>query len=164
MRTLLSVLGLGFLLAASVPVASYATDKKPEKSSAVTFKKDTLRIESADKKTHDFKVEIAETQEQREKGLQGRTSIPEGTGMLFLFSEDTYIEMWMKDTPLSLDMLFLDSTGKIVYIAANTKPNSTTIISARRDARGVLELAGGTTEKLGIKVGDQLVHSYFTKK
>lgn len=161
MRRFLGVLAIGALCLAGLPAMSYAADKESEKTTVAAFKQDTLKIETAAKATHEFKVEVAETQELREKGLQGRTDVPAGTGMLFLFAEETYIEMWMKNTPMSLDMLFLDSDGKIVYIASKTKPNSTDIISARRDTRGVLELVGGTAEKLGIKTGDMVVHPYF---
>lgn len=150
-----------FLVSAGLPGVAGANDKTPEMTADSGFKQDTLKIVTAGKKEHSFKIEVAETQAQREKGLQGRTEIAEGYGMLFIYPEDTFIQMWMKDTPLSLDMLFLDSKGEIIHIAAKTKPESTDIISTRRDARGVFEVLGGTAEKLGIKVGDKVVYSYF---
>lgn len=160
MRKFNSFCAVIFCLFAGLPALAYATDKTPEKAAAA-FKQETVKIETAAKATHSFKVEIAETQAQREQGLQGRTEMPAGSGMLFIFPEDTYIEMWMKETPMSLDMLFLDSKGKVIYIAPKTKPNTTDIISARRDARAVMELAGGTVEKLDIKIGDTVIYSYF---
>lgn len=167
MQVLLSYVMVVFFLISGIPAVALAADKAPENAVVSEnivvseFKQETITIETAAKATHSIKAEIAESQEAREKGLQGRTEMPADRGMLFIFSEDTFIEMWMKNTPMSLDMLFLDSKGKIIYIAAKTKPNSLDIISARKDARGVLELAGGTTEKLGIKIGDRVIYSYF---
>lgn len=130
-------------------------------SASLAFKKDALSIKSADGKTHSFSIELAETKEQQAEGLKHRKELAENYGMLFVFEEDTYVEMWMKDTFISLDILFLDSHGKVIYIAAKTKPDSTEIISAKRDARGVFEIAAGLAEKKGIKVGDQVVYPYF---
>jgi uncharacterized membrane protein (UPF0127 family) len=155
----LLVLFIGFLGPVSHPVA--AAGEPAGAAAAITFKKDTVSVKKADGKTLDFSVEIAEKQAQREEGLKHRNRLPEDQGMLFLFEEDTYVEMWMKDTPIPLDILFLDSAGKVVHIAPKTVPNSTTIISARREARGVLELAAGVAEKNSIKVGDQVIYPFF---
>lgn len=138
-----------------------AADEAIKAKPALTFKKDSLSIKSADGKTHDFTIELAETSEQREEGFKHRDKIPEDQGMLFIFEEDSYVQMWMKDAFVSLDILFLDNKGKVIYIAAKTKPNNTDIISAKREARAVLELVAGVTEKKGIKVGDQVVYPYF---
>lgn len=120
-----------------------------------------LSIETAAHKAVNLTVEIADTEETRARGLMQRTTLAEDHGMLFVFGEDSYIQMWMKDTPISLDMLFIDSHGKIVYIAEKTVPQSTDIISAKREARAVLEVAAGVSEKLGVKVGDRVVYSAF---
>ncbi len=128
---------------------------------APVFKKDKLTIETAAHTKLPFTVEVADEQPQREEGLKHRSSMPENTGMLFVFDEDNYAQMWMKDTQISLDMLFLDSHGKIIHIAQKTTPESTDIISAKRDSRAVLELTGGTTEKLGIKVDDHVIYPAF---
>ena len=156
-----SVLMVIACLWAGVPVMAHAAEEAPAAAAKIVFKKDSLTIKSATGKSHPFVIEIADNNEQREEGLKHRKELPEDHGMLFIFEEDTYVEMWMKDTPISLDILFIDSHGKEVFITPKTKPDSTDIISARRDARAVLELAAGVAEKQGIKVGDQVVYSYF---
>ena len=157
MRIFFSMLTVIFGFIIGLPTLSHATDQP----STAAFKQDSLSINSAGGKTHHFAIELATTKEQQEQGLMHRTKLEEDHGMLFLSEADTYVEMWMKDTLISLDMVFLDSHGKIVYIAANTTPNSTDTISAKRDTRAILELAGGVTQKLGIKIGDQVVYSAF---
>ena len=145
------------LLFTSLPTIVSAAD-----SNVAALKQEPLSIKTAEGKTHDFSVEVAVTRQQQEQGLMHRKELPVDHGMLFIFDEGYYIQMWMKDTFISLDILFLDVHGKILSIAQNTKPNSLEIISAKRnDARVALELAGGVTAKLGIKPGDQVVYSYF---
>jgi hypothetical protein len=78
-------------------------------------------------------------------------------GMLFVFPVSQRISMWMKDTYISLDMLFLDSQGRIDFIAARTKPLTLDLIQAPRPVTAVLELKGGITERLGIHVGDKVL-------
>lgn len=108
-----------------------------------------------------FSIEIADTPETLSHGLMGRKTMPADHGMLFVFPQEIAAEMWMKNTPISLDMLFIDSHGRIVYIAQNTKPYSTTIISARQNVRAVLELKGGTAAARGITAGDSVIHPVF---
>src|SRR5262249_54454280 len=121
---------------------------------------DTLEIVS---KTgvHVFSVELAVTDEQRARGLMERRSLPEGRGMLFKFEPDQVIQMWMHNTYISLDMIFIRSDGRIVRIAENTTPLSDNIISSGAPARGVLEVIAGTARKLGIRAGDRVAHSWF---
>ena len=94
-----------------------------------------------------FKVELAQTHEERAKGLMNRESLEEDEGMLFLFPEPVVASMWMKNTPLSLDMIFLDGTGKVLAIAENTTPNSLEPIGSVENTSQVLELKGGVIEK-----------------
>jgi uncharacterized protein len=81
--------------------------------------------------------------------------------MLFDFKQEQPIMMWMKNTPLSLDMIFIRSDGIIVRIAENTTPQSTQTIPSGRPARAVLEVIAGTSRKLGIVAGDRVVHPMF---
>ncbi|MFW0776741.1 MAG: DUF192 domain-containing protein [Rickettsiales bacterium] len=108
-----------------------------------------------------FKVEIPETKEEKQKGLMHRTSMPANHGMLFIWEKDIVATMWMKNTFIALDMLFIDSTGHIVYIADNTKPESLTPITANKPVRAVLELAAGTAKAHMIEPGDRVEHRYF---
>ena len=113
--------------------------------------------------SHDYayQIDIAKTSAEQEKGLMFRESLPQDTGMLFPQAEDHDIKMWMKNTPLSLDMLFIDKRGTIVYIARNCVPDSTAIISSGLPVRAVLEVAGGDTAKKHIDVGDHIIHKLF---
>jgi hypothetical protein len=87
--------------------------------------------------------------------------MPLAAGMLFDFERTEPITMWMKNTFISLDMLFLDRAGIIVHIARNTQPQSLRHISPGRPVRGVLEVNAGTAARLRIKVGDRVLHGMF---
>lgn len=108
-----------------------------------------------------FAVELAVTDAELSRGLMFRTELPEGRGMLFDFKSDQPISMWMKDTPLSLDMIFIRSDGMVVRIAENTRPLSTQTYNSGTPARGVLEVIGGSARKLGVAPGDRVLHPIF---
>lgn len=90
-----------------------------------------------------------------------REVLPADRGMLFVFPEKRVVSMWMKDTLIPLDMLFLGPGGQVLKIAGMTEPNSTAIISSGVPVHGVLELAGGAVARLGIRDGDRVVHPAF---
>ena len=121
---------------------------------------DTLEIVS---KTgvHPFAVELAVSEEQREHGLMFRRELPEGRGMLFKFEPDQVVTMWMHNTYIPLDMIFIRGDGRILRIAENTTPQSDRIISSGGLARGVLEVIAGTARKLGLAPGDRVAHPWF---
>jgi uncharacterized membrane protein (UPF0127 family) len=110
-----------------------------------------------------FSVEMAVTPDQLSRGLMFRTELPDGRGMLFDFKQEQIITMWMKNTPLALDMIFIRGDGVIVRIAQQTTPFSTTTIPSGSPARAVLEVIGGTARKFGIAPGDRVVHPIFRK-
>src|SRR4029079_194806 len=85
-----------------------------------------------------------------------RKELADGKGMLFDFSPEQQISMWMKNTYVSLDMIFIRADGRIPRIAGKTEPLSTKIISSGGLARGVLEVAAGTAQKYGIQPGDRV--------
>jgi uncharacterized protein len=105
---------------------------------------------------HVISVELAVTDEERERGLMFRRSVPESTGMLFDFKRDQEVTMWMKNTYVSLDMIFIQSDGRIRRIAENTETESLKIIPSGGPVRAVLEVAAGTARKLGIEPGDRV--------
>ncbi|MDB5656392.1 MAG: hypothetical protein JWQ94_4005 [Tardiphaga sp.] len=111
-----------------------------------------------------FSVEIAKTDQERETGLMYRKELADGRGMLFDFSPEQQVSMWMKNTILSLDMIFIGADGRISRIAENTEPQSLRIISSGGPAKGVLEVVAGTAKKYGIAPGDQVVHPLFGKR
>jgi len=104
------------------------------------------------------------TDEQRARGLMERRSLPEGRGMLFKFEPDQVIQMWMHNTYISLDMIFIRGDGRIMRIAENTTPLSDRVISSGGAARGVLEVIAGTARKLGIAPGDKVAHPWFEQR
>lgn len=111
-----------------------------------------------------FTAEIANTPEKTQNGLMFRESMPHNHGMLFNFHKEKEVLMWMKNTPLSLDMVFLSPTGRVVNIVNDTKPYSESIISSKNLASGVLEINAGTSKLLGLKTGDLLEHRSFHQK
>jgi hypothetical protein len=124
-------------------------------STARSAEQQTLEIAS---KTgvHVFSVELAVTDDERARGLMFRRSVPEYYGMLFDFKRDQEVAMWMKNTYVSLDMIFIQGDGRIRSIAENTETESERIIPSRGPVRAVLEVAAGTARKLGIQPGDRV--------
>jgi uncharacterized protein len=118
----------------------------------------TLKTTTAE---HIIDIEIAQTMEEKSLGLMFRTSVPENTGMLFPYGEAQDITMWMKNTYVSLDMVFIRADGIVHRIAARTEPLSESVISSEGDVSAVLELGAGAAERLGLKSGDLVRHRIF---
>lgn len=125
-----------------------------------TFERDQLTIETAGG-GQQFAVELAVTSEQRAQGLMYRQRMPADAGMLFLYPAVRPVSMWMKNTLIPLDMLFIGDDGRILHIAERTIPGSTATISSMQPARAVLELNGGTAARLKIQVGDRVLYRTF---
>lgn len=111
-----------------------------------------------------FSVEMATTDEEKQTGLMYRKELADGKGMLFDFNPEQEVSMWMKNTFVSLDMIFIRADGRILRIAENTEPLSTRIISSGGPARAVLEVVAGTAQKYGIRPGDRVGHPLFGSK
>ncbi len=124
------------------------------------YERSRLAIETQSA-THDFDVELALTPEQQQQGLMFRQQLPPDHGMLFVQARERAASMWMKNTFLPLDMLFIDAAGRISHIAERTVPQSLQTISWPEPVLAVLELNGGTAARLGIAVGDRVVHPVF---
>src|SRR3974390_777755 len=105
---------------------------------------------------HVFAVELAVTDEERARGLMYRRSVPESYGMLFDFKRDQEVTMWMRNTYVSLDMIFIQSDGRIRRIAEKTETEADKIISSGGPVRAVLEVVAGTAKKFGIEAGDRV--------
>jgi uncharacterized membrane protein (UPF0127 family) len=149
-------------LAASLLVASGAAlsqSTQPEPLSA--FPQSMLAVKTAAGKVVNFKIWLADTRQREEQGMMFVREMDIHTGMLFMFPENKPVTMWMKNTYVSLDLLFLDAHGKIDYIQANATPRSLDIIGPKTPEYAVLELKGGACEQFGIKLGDRVIHSNF---
>ncbi|HKO09743.1 MAG TPA: DUF192 domain-containing protein [Alphaproteobacteria bacterium] len=150
LKLLLPLMALGALLLAM-----------PDLARAAELPKGPLVIKTADGVEHRFTVEVATTDAEREQGLMFRAAMAPDAGMLFDFKEAEPVAMWMKDTYLPLDMLFIARDGRIVHIAERTVPFSLTTISSGEPVLAVLELNSGTASRLKIKPGDRVIHPIF---
>lgn len=123
---------------------------------------ETLEIVTASG-THEFSVEVMRSGPQRERGLMFRRFLPRTRGMLFDFVTERPVAMWMKNTYLPLDMIFIGRSGKVVGLAENTEPLSEKIIPSSAPAIGVLEVNAGTAARIGLRIGDSVRHPLFEK-
>ena len=112
---------------------------------------------------HPFFVEVMRTEAERERGLMFRRSLPQDHGMLFDFDTERPVQMWMKNTYIGLDMIFISRNGKVVGLAEDTEPLSERIISSGAPAAGVIELNAGAAARIGLRIGDRVRHPLFSK-
>lgn len=110
---------------------------------------------------HGFQVEVMRTPDERAKGLMFRRFMPADRGMLFDFQRSEPVAMWMQNTYISLDMVFIRADGTVARIAERTEPLSTRTIPSGEPVLSVLEINGGIAEKIGLKPGDRVEHSLF---
>ena len=129
---------------------------------SLDLKVETIAVVTSQGRTQ-FEAEIADTPEARAVGLMYRTEMADDHGMLFDFGVTRPVTMWMKNTPLSLDMIFADEKGTVLFVAADTIPFSEDIVSAPVPVRSVLEVIAGTANRLGIKPGDRIESVIFGK-
>ena len=108
-----------------------------------------------------YEVELAATPRARAQGLMYRRELARHAGMLFDFGRDEVVSMWMKNTFIPLDMLFVDRRGVVSRIARNTRPRSLDSISSGAPVRAVLELNGGEADRIGLAPGDRMRHPVF---
>jgi len=152
-RSLLSLIAF-----ALVPVGS----GHPSLGQAATLRQEPLEIVTS-KATTKFTVEIADTEETRNHGLMFRKSLAPDKGMLFDFKTPREAAFWMRNTLISLDIIFITQDGRILTIARNAVPHSEVPIPSGGVIRGVLELAGGRAAQLGIYPGDRVKHRIFKR-
>lgn len=148
------ILALTYLFAWQTPAP--AQGKFSEKSG-----NNVLTIETGDGKQHTFRVEVARTPRQQMRGLMFRRQLAADAGMLFFYGRIQMITMWMKNTYIPLDMIFIRSDGVIMEIAERTVPGSLATISSGVEVSAVLEVNGGTVSRLGIRKGNTVRHGYF---
>lgn len=108
-----------------------------------------------------FEIEVAVSDQEKALGLMFRTKLGDGEGMLFSYGAAQVITMWMRNTYIPLDMVFIRADGVIQRIELRAEPLSERVISSGAPVSAVLELAGGASERLGIKAGDKVRHTIF---
>ena len=123
--------------------------------------KSELTIITSSGSRHNFSVEVARTEEEKKIGLMFRKTLAKNAGMLFLYKREALRLMWMKNTFIPLDILFIDKKGVIKRVVKRTVPHSLATISSRQSVLAVLELRGGVTSSLDIKKGDRIYHPAF---
>jgi|JI10StandDraft_1071094.scaffolds.fasta_scaffold254324_2 uncharacterized membrane protein (UPF0127 family) len=134
----------------------------PALGQLVGFATSPLVIETADGRRHSFTVELALTDQQQMQGLMYRRALAPDRGMLFVYPVDAPLAMWMKNTYIPLDMLFLRADGTIINIIQDVPPQTLDSRPSEGPARAAVELAAGTTARLGIRPGDRVVHERLT--
>jgi hypothetical protein len=127
---------------------------------ASAMRRDTLKLITAQGE-HTIDVEITETPAEKAQGLMFRSKLAEKSGMLFFYEPAQEITMWMRNTYIPLDMVFIRADGTVHRIEVRTQPLSEAIIASRGPVVACLELAGGAAERLGLKRGDRVVHQLF---
>lgn len=128
----------------------------PDYAYAETAQKANLSIMREDKKIADFQIEIAESDDDKIRGLMFREQMPADHGMIFHYSPPQDANMWMKNTLIPLDMLFVGAKHTIVYIHHKALPHSLTPIGAGQPVTSVIEINGGEAKRRGIQVGDHI--------
>jgi uncharacterized membrane protein (UPF0127 family) len=121
------------------------------------FARDTLTIQRSNGRDQ-FSIWVAETPAQHQQGLMWIQRLPPDHGMLFLLPQVRPMSMWMKNTFVSLDMVFFDSRGRILRIHEQAVPQSEAIIDSGVEVAGVLEILGGEAKRRGLQIGDRLLH------
>ena len=123
------------------------------------FEKDILVIAASEHACYVFDIYVAMTRAQQSRGLMYVRYMPESTGMLFVYRQPRVLSMWMKNTYIPLDMLFIRADGSIANIETNTEPLSLESIRASEPLNFVLELNAGVTERLGIDTQSRVYFS-----
>lgn len=128
-----------------------------------TFEKNRLAIQTKTGR-HEFRVEIARRPKQQAQGLMFRRRIAADAGMLFIYRSAEPVSMWMKNTFIPLDLVYIDRTGRIVGFHQRAVPQSLEVITSKKPVRAVLEVNAGTAARLQIAVGDKVLHPAFQAK
>lgn len=147
-------------LLALAPLAARAQEPNITKAQP-ELPKEKLVIITRDGVRHEFNVEMAIKPDQQTVGLMFRPSVPADGGMLFVWDPPHDSQMWMRNTIAPLDMVFINADGTIRSIAENAVPQSLAIVDSHGPVRATLELAAGTTARLGIRVGDKVEQRIF---
>lgn len=150
------------VLSGATAIASTEDMSEPTQAQSVLPREDLTIVSGSGK--HIFSVELARTPRQQQVGEMFRTQLAPNNGMLFLWSAPQQSDMWMENTLIPLDIVFIAPDHRIQAIAENAVPRSLAHISSHGVVSATLELAGGTTARLGITVGDKVEAPSLEKK
>lgn len=128
------------------------------------FHWENLSIQPKEGERVDLKVQVADSDYERGLGYMFRRSIPAKTGIFFKFPRENKTGFWMKNVYLPLDVIFVDAQGKIIYIEKEAVPGNIEPFGPEQEYLGVVEIAGGQTDKLNINIGDEILHPFFNAR
>ena len=154
--------GVCFIVAQLFFVSGASNPALSGESPKIVFETSELTIISGGSRHH-FRIEVADTPTTRQRGLMERRHLDADAGMLFDYGKPRQIHMWMKNTFIPLDMVFIDQSGMVTGVRANTTPLSTAVISSPGPVLGVLELNAGIAKRLSIGMGDRIIHEIFQR-
>ena len=144
------------LFVAALAMMISATSAQTE----MKMRRDTLTLHT-ESGAHRIDIEVAESDREKAFGLMFRRSMGDNEGMLFPYPTQQEITMWMRNTFISLDMIFIRGDGIVHRIATDTEPHSERVIASEGNVTGVLEMKAGSARRLGLKPGDRAEHSHF---
>ncbi len=128
------------------------------------FPRSSLQIATPDARLHPFNIWVADTNERRARGLMFVRQLDADAGMLFIYPVTQPIAMWMKNTFIPLDMLFVAADGRVARVVERTQPQSLETIESGQPVRAVIELNAGTASRLHIGPGAQVIHPVFSTR
>jgi len=153
MRTL-AIMGVALMMLAFLPAGFRLTHFGEAHAQRASEQAEVVTANGS----YSFSVEIADTDQSRSQGLMFRKHLGDREGMLFFYDREQPITMWMQNTYISLDMIFIKADGRVHRIAEHTEPFSEKVIGSGGPVLAVLEVKAGTADKLGIKPGDRIEH------
>lgn len=155
-----------WLLLLVFTAAGADTGKEPTDAAELDriFRRDTLQIATPDARLHRFNIWVADDEARRARGLMFVKRLSPSDAMLFVYPRPQPIAMWMKNTFIPLDMLFVSADGKVARVVENAEPHSLKTIESGAAVLGVVELAAGTVARLKIAPGAQVIHPAFSAK
>lgn len=149
------------LLAAGTSAAADIADAAPLDQ---VFARSSLQIATPDARLHSFRVWIADSDARRARGLMFVKHLDTDAGMLFIYPSQQRIAMWMKNTYIPLDMLFVTANGRVAKVVEHTEPQSLKSIESGTEVIAVIELNAGTASKLQLRAGAQVIHPAFARR
>jgi hypothetical protein len=152
-----------FLIVVLAPFLGAMVCAQPDERGADGLRHSAVLVIESESGRHAFSVELADDQDEVERGLMFRTELAADAGMLFDFGESMIVSMWMKNTLIPLDIAFIDEAGVIRRIAKNASPRSLENISSEEPVLAALEVNGGVFDRLEVKVGDRVRHPIFSE-